>query len=157
MATCHTDRIHYCKGLCESCYVSLAAKRRRKNKKYREQANEKARKWCLHNAQKARDYDTRKHLRKAFGITVQEYADICSRQNGLCALCRNPETIKNKRDGSLQRLSIDHCHATGRIRGALCRACNMMLSRFEKNPEIYYTIHAYLGPDFVGENLKTCE
>lgn len=62
--------------------------------------------------QKARE----QRYRQDFGITVAEYETMLNNQGGVCALCRRPpKTI---------RLSVDHNHTTGRIRGILCNNCN---------------------------------
>ena len=44
-------------------------------------------------------------------------------QDGKCAICRRP--IKD-------RPRLDHCHATGFIRGVLCNSCNIKLGWYEK-------------------------
>jgi hypothetical protein len=64
---------------------------------------------------KARAYN----LQKRFGITIAQYEDMFAKQQGLCAICLKP----SKRI----RLAVDHCHATGRIRGLLCKKCNYNL------------------------------
>ena len=43
---------------------------------------------------------------------------------GVCTICENP-------CGTGQRLSVDHDHATGRVRGLLCRRCNTKLESLE--------------------------
>jgi hypothetical protein len=43
-------------------------------------------------------------------------------QNGLCAICL--KILPSKRN-------LDHCHATGMIRGVLCNSCNVMLGWYE--------------------------
>ena len=58
------------------------------------------------------------HLRRNFGITLEQYDDLLKQQQGRCALCpKCPDT-----EG--QSLAVDHDHHTGEIRGLLCRYCN---------------------------------
>ena len=59
---------------------------------------------------------------KRFGITVDEYDRLLVQQDGHCALC--PATHS---DGTSLRFHVDHDHETGRVRGLLCRSCNMAL------------------------------
>lgn len=46
-------------------------------------------------------------------------------QGYVCAMCKEPET--EKRNGKLLRLSVDHCHATNKVRALLCKRCNRLL------------------------------
>ena len=59
------------------------------------------------------------HLARDFGITDEQYDTLLASQNGRCAICKNPPKKK--------RLSIDHDHKTGLIRGLLCLWCNHKL------------------------------
>lgn len=60
-----------------------------------------------------------KRLQRLYGITADEYDRILVGQKGVCFICqRPPKTI---------RLSVDHDHATGWVRGLLCNRCNRML------------------------------
>lgn len=65
-----------------------------------------------------RNYD----LKKSYGIDVNEYQRIYDLQDGRCAICekKNIEVAKNHK----KNLSVDHCHASGKIRGLLCDSCN---------------------------------
>ena len=61
---------------------------------------------------------TRKaQLKKYYGMTPELYSSMLDAQGGLCAIC-------HKACKSGHRMSVDHCHATGRIRGLLCKNCN---------------------------------
>ena len=55
-------------------------------------------------------------LRNRYGITIEDFNDRLTAQNGLCAICKT-------RPASC----VDHCHATGVVRGLLCRHCNQLL------------------------------
>ena len=57
-------------------------------------------------------------------------------QNGRCAICNGTRR---------QRLSVDHCHKTGRVRGLLCRMCNgRLLTSARDNPEVLRNAANYL-------------
>lgn len=88
--------------------------------------NESIRKWKLANPGRVKFNDRNKGLRSKYGITEQEYQAMHFEQNGLCAICRQPEKAINR------RLGVDHCHKTGRIRALLCGRCNGALGWFEK-------------------------
>lgn len=52
-----------------------------------------------------------------YGITAEEYWGIYKQQQERCAICR-------RATGARKRLSVDHCHETGMVRGLLCTTCN---------------------------------
>ncbi len=72
-------------------------------------------------------------LKTRYGMTVEEYDLMVSSQQGLCAICGNPETTKHEK-GSVKRLSVDHDHKTGKRRDLLCHNCNCGLGRFLDDP-----------------------
>ena len=69
------------------------------------------------------------------GCSVELYEQFFSVQSGRCALCRKAQT---------RRLAVDHCHATGKIRGLLCSSCNTALHMIDNNPNILERIGEYL-------------
>lgn len=74
--------------------------------------------------------------KKDFGITIEDYDKMFKKQKGLCAICGLPE---NK-----IRLSVDHCHDTGEVRGLLCGSCNRGLGLFRDNCELLKKAINYL-------------
>ena len=56
------------------------------------------------------------NLESKYGITIKEYNTLLDAQDGVCAICFGVE--KNK------KLSVDHNHDTGEVRGLLCHKCN---------------------------------
>ena len=64
----------------------------------------------------------RKPRAAQLGVTPAEYARMLAAQNGHCALC--PNTPKTR------RLSVDHDHRTGAVRGLLCYRCNRALPAY---------------------------
>jgi hypothetical protein len=68
-------------------------------------------------------------LRRGFGITLDDYRAMMSAQGGVCAICLRPETSPRR-----SRLTVDHCHRTGRVRGLLCSKCNVALGYMGDDP-----------------------
>lgn len=59
-----------------------------------------------------------------YGISEEEYNNLLQKQNNKCASC-DDET----------KLVVDHCHASGEIRGLLCRKCNTALGQLNDSKE----------------------
>jgi hypothetical protein len=64
----------------------------------------------------------RKYREKAYGLAPGEYERMLQDQQYTCAICKQP--VQN------ERLSIDHNHQTGKVRGLLCLSWNWALGRF---------------------------
>lgn len=65
------------------------------------------------------------HLNKLYGITPEQFAQTFEEQAGACTICGY--TL-------FDTCHIDHCHASGKFRGLLCRGCNQGLGSFNDNP-----------------------
>jgi Recombination endonuclease VII len=61
---------------------------------------------------------------KLFNLTIDLWDLIDAFQNHVCAVCKHPNKSGN-------RLSTDHSHITGLIRGLLCQRCNRLLGKIE--------------------------
>ena len=72
-------------------------------------------------------------LKTRFGITLEQYNQMLEAQNGVCAICGNPELIINKKTQQPDSLSVDHNHVTGKVRKLLCHSCNAGLGHFKDN------------------------
>src|SRR5229473_1068090 len=85
------------------------------------------------------------HYRLTFnyGISVEQYEELLKKQHGKCAVCGEGETAMSRR-GVLHRLSVDHCHVTGKIRGLLCKRCNTNIAGFAEAPSLLRRAAAYL-------------
>lgn len=73
---------------------------------------------------------SRKRVCAKRGITPEEYADLLTKQEGRCALCRTPEPGRKS-------WCIDHDHKTNKVRGLLCWKCNLALGWYEKQLQFY--------------------
>ena len=116
---CHPEKPYGAKGLCISCYGRLKNSRRPKiySARYR-----------------------RSHLKRTLekhGLSLSDFDRMLKLQNGVCAICSRPPIGKT-------RLSIDHEHSSGKVRGLLCDPCNRALGYFQDNPE-----WCVLGADYL--------
>jgi hypothetical protein len=75
---------------------------------------------------KKKAYHRSGELRRRYGITLQDYADMFADQEGKCAICGGPPTTK-----SFRHFDVDHDGRTGKVRGLLCRRCNTALGYIE--------------------------
>lgn len=92
---------------CKSCR-SIAENERSKDPEYRNRSKE-----CTE----------RYRLKRKYGISIEERDRLIESQNGLCAICKSTCRTGNK-------LSVDHSHVTGKVRGMLCANCNLGLGSF---------------------------
>ena len=67
-----------------------------------------------------------KRLMDNYKLTIKQYEQILAHQGGVCFICRQSEPVKGR------RLSVDHDHITGEVRGLLCSRCNPLLGKLER-------------------------
>jgi hypothetical protein len=94
----------------------------------------------------------RNKLKYVYRISEHRYQELLDSQNGVCAICKKPETRIAK--GSLCQLSVDHDHSCcpGKkscgsdtcIRGLLCTKCNTALGLLDESIENIDSLRAYL-------------
>jgi predicted RNA-binding Zn-ribbon protein involved in translation (DUF1610 family) len=68
-------------------------------------------------------------MRKQYGISTHQFAELLEFQGGGCAICAKP--IENIR----RRMNIDHDHETNKVRGILCTGCNTGIGHLGDNIE----------------------
>jgi hypothetical protein len=110
-ASCHPDRPHVAKGFCKNCYSNHIKKKLphwRRSLVWR-----------------------RASLKYNFGITLEQFNELFAAQNGKCAICQKEFGKEYK-----NRANVDHCHATGKVRGLLCFRCNTSVGVFENFGEL---------------------
>jgi hypothetical protein len=87
---------------------------------------------------------------RLYNLGPFEYQSLLAQQNGVCAICREPETVDNGRE-----LSIDHDHKTGRVRALLCHRCNVAIGFLRESPLLARAAATYLEQqltkEFTGE------
>jgi len=71
-------------------------------------------------------------LKRLYGITVDQYYSMLESQGGGCAICGTKVPSSRKRKyASVEMFFVDHCHATGKVRGLLCSRCNRGIGFFD--------------------------
>lgn len=77
-------------------------------------------------------------LRTRYNMTIDDYEALKASQENRCAICRVHES-------ELKRaLHIDHDHATGRVRGLVCFACNTGMGKLGDDPALLRKAADYL-------------
>jgi hypothetical protein len=117
-ATCHPDRPHKARGLCIACY------------KKEPDVAAKIKAYTVVNRRR----DLLKHR---YGLDIATYDALAASQNNVCAICGQPPR------GKMQRLSVDHDHDSGKVRGLLCITCNRTIGYLD-NPEWRSAADRYL-------------
>jgi len=82
--------------------------------------------------------DKDRKLKKTYGIGYAEYLTMLEVQNGCCAICGTNDT------GNRKAFHVDHCHATGKIRGLLCGNCNSGIGNLRDNVRLLRRAIDYL-------------
>ena len=77
------------------------------------------------------------NIKYRYGMSLEEYEAMLQRQGGVCAICY-------EKCASGKPLSVDHCHATGALRGLLCSHCNHGLGKFKDDVELLDRASCYL-------------
>ena len=81
-------------------------------------------------------------LRRTYGIGQEQYDQMFRSQDGKCAICLTHQ------DNFKKKLSVDHNHLTGAVRGLLCFGCNSLLGcardsrKILESADTYLTLHA---------------
>ncbi len=106
-------------------------------KEHRKYHREYGRRYYQNHAD-VREQQRERRLKRYFNLTIKEYDTLVSFQHGACAICSYRPGPGNK------RLSGDHSHRTGLLRGALCMHCNKVLAWFQDNAERFRRAAEYL-------------
>ena len=104
----------------------------------------RAQKRCYEKHREARTIMAKLHvydaiLKSKYGITREQYDALLASQGGKCAACGN-NVVGNKS----KMMCVDHDHKTGRVRGLLCRSCNLAAGSLKDDPERAILLAEYL-------------
>jgi len=89
-------------------------------------------------------------LKRYYGLSLNDYAEMYRLQNGVCGICKCQEVEKD-RHGNVRVLAVDHCHKTGSVRELLCYSCNSMLGQARDSVKVLLAGADYIRRHRVGE------
>ncbi len=91
-------------------------------------------------------------LKRRYGFTEAHVQHILDVQKGKCAICQHPilepqDVFTGGIRGKMVKrvcYAVDHDHRTGKVRGLLCRKCNLMIAYADEDEKILQRAIAYL-------------
>jgi hypothetical protein len=104
---------------------------------------------CKHKRNPDSISTIREYLLGKKGISSDWYSKTLEEQNGVCDICKKPQT--EIRNDKIKNFNVDHnhnCCATGCvkcIRGLLCSNCNRALGKFNDDIETLKNAIEYLS------------
>ena len=75
------------------------------------------------------------YYKRQYGITDAELAQMKQEQDNKCFLCGSEGFLMDK-NKHVEKLAVDHCHETGKVRKLLCHNCNRALGLFKDNHDV---------------------
>lgn len=84
-----------------------------------------------------REASHERRVQGVYGLPSGGYRALYEFQGGVCAICR-------RATGRSRRLSVDHDHRSGLVRGLLCRPCNDLLGHIRDDLDTVKRVHHYL-------------
>lgn len=78
------------------------------------------------------------NIKRKYGIDEKVYNHLLEQQNFSCKICGTHISHLS------ERLSVDHNHITNKVRGLLCRHCNLLLGNASDEIEILENAIRYL-------------
>ena len=110
-------------------------KRREYHQKHKEEENKRTKEWKVKNIEHVNKYNKEYRngtqgrdywLKHRYNLSLNDWLDIWKKQDGKCAVC-------GKAFENPSNACIDHNHITGKVRGLLCKKCNIAIGFFDEN------------------------
>ena len=91
-------------------------------------------------------------IKKKYDLSKDEYKAILADQKGVCAVCGGGP------NGRGSKLYVDHCHKTNKVRGLLCRKCNLAIGYVDDDYIRAAELSSYLHQHtFFGKPMRHTE
>lgn len=108
--------------ICSRCKKEKLIFPNKRNKWCKDCYNEYCRNYRKNNLLAQHKRDRKSRIKCLYGISLEIYEKMYKEQNGLCKICKRQQ----------ETLCVDHNHRTGKVRGLLCRYCNVTLGNLER-------------------------
>lgn len=108
------------------------------NKENAERLKEYGRGWREKNSEHLKEYWDK----RAYDLEPGARFKMLAKQGGVCAGCGLPETAT--RNGRVIALSVDHIEGTKKVRGLLCRDCNIGIGVLKHDPDRLENLAKYI-------------
>ena len=99
--------------------------------------------WRARDTSIYRRIEWKSKLKRHYGLAVEGYYLLLKEQGGGCALCGTLDPTVGAK-GRRTMFDVDHCHATGKVRGLLCTRCNRLVGLANDNHTTAERLVAYL-------------
>lgn len=120
----HKDK-NRLKGRSDKCKTCTSIYTKENYRANRDRIKAKSQYYRRKNLQTVKEKERKYHLRKNYQLTDCEYTTMLAAQDEKCLICgRHKSNFKYK-------LSVDHNHQTGKVRGLLCTRCNFKIAVLE--------------------------
>lgn len=123
--------------ICSKCEQSLSLDCFHKSKSSKDGLQYRCKQCAKQMNAQIKDHTLDLSLQRKYGIDFSEYSQMLDDQSGVCAIC-SEACVTNK------RLSVDHCHTSGKVRGLLCNRCNRAIGLFGDSSRLLKIAANYL-------------
>jgi hypothetical protein len=106
-------------------------KRKLHYKENKQKYKDKAKEWKQENPDKRRLSNRKSQIKATYGISWDEYEKMYNECEGRCHICHCFLHLAPTKQNSSFSACVDHDHITGKVRGLLCKSCNVALGFFK--------------------------
>ena len=132
--------------------------KRREYRKNAERYKQRSREYNAKNKERKAAYMKERYVRRRatqreqvifrqFKLTTDQFNALLAKQENRCAICAKHFVTDMLEYGDRKKSNrphIDHDHATGKVRGLLCPACNLGIGYFSDNVATLINAACYL-------------
>lgn len=123
----------YYRNVCIPCRSAEYKRRLHDNPEVLARRNKKRRSWFSEDPRRERKY----RISSSYGLTLDRFDALLIESCGRCSICGDSFNSSEP--------FIDHCHATGIVRGLLCNECNCMIGLARDSNKILESAIMYLS------------